>query len=162
MTRRKPTINDLLGAHVSAAGGVFNAPGRAAALPARAMAIFTKNQNQWEGKSLAAADVEKWFAELATHGLQARHVCAHDAYLINLASPDKTIWNKSIEAFVDELHRCKKLGIRWLITHPGTHGGKGEDWGIRRMADALDIPLGTVKSRVRAALQVLKKNLEKI
>ncbi len=133
---RRPT--DLLGAHVSTEGGVHNAPARAAALPARAFQVFTKNQNQWVGKALTDEGVAKWVDALAEHGLSAEHVCSHDSYLINLASGDAVMRSKSVAAFVDEIERAGRLGIPLLVFHPGSHLGAGEAAGVAAVAAALD------------------------
>ncbi len=129
---------DLLGAHVSAAGGVDAAPARAAALPARAFQLFTKNQNRWTALPLEANTVAAWQAALAGHGLSCRLVCCHDSYLINLAATDALVRRRSIAAFVDEIERCARLGIPFLVFHPGSHLGAGEMAGLRRVARELD------------------------
>lgn len=133
---RRP--RDLLGAHVSIAGGVHTAPARAAALPARAFQIFTKNQNQWHAAPLSDAAVARWEHELAAHGLQAAHVCSHDSYLINLAAVDPTVLSRSRDALVDEIERAARLGIPYLVLHPGSHLGRGEMHGVRAVAESLD------------------------
>ncbi|UCD30711.1 MAG: deoxyribonuclease IV [Planctomycetota bacterium] len=125
------------GAQTSIADGLYRAFERGINIGCDCLQVFVKNQRQWKADPISEQDIRAWRQAESQSGIGP--VFAHDAYLINLASPDKTIWNKSIEAFVDELYRCEQLNIGWLVTHPGTHGGKGEDWGIRRMADALDI-----------------------
>ena len=129
---------DLLGAHVSVAGGIANAPARAAALPARAFQIFTKNQNQWEGKPLTDDALAAWFTSLADHGLKATDVCSHDSYLINLAAPVKETLERSRLALVDEIERAARLGIGLLVLHPGSHVGTGEAVGLAAVARNLD------------------------
>jgi deoxyribonuclease-4 len=125
------------------AGGVGNAPARAASLPAGAFQIFTKNQSQWQGKPLAEAEVERWFAELDAHGYCPEHVCCHDAYLINLASPEPGTLQRSLDAFVDEIERAARLAIGTLILHPGSHVGTGESTGLAAIAHHLDQCLET-------------------
>lgn len=137
MTAPRPP-RDLLGAHVSTAGGVFMAPGRAAALPARAFQIFTKNQNQWQSKPLDDETAARWQAALAEHGLDAGHVCSHDSYLINLAATDAVVLRRSLAAFRDEIERCARLGIPYLVLHPGSHLGAGETAGLAAVARHLD------------------------
>ena len=139
MTARPP--DDLLGAHVSTAGGVATAPARAAALPARAFQIFTRNQNQWVGRPLTDETVAAWQAQLAAHGLCARRVCVHDSYLINLAAVDAEVRRKSRVAFTDEIVRCARLDIPFLVFHPGSHLGAGEAAGLAAVARELDICL---------------------
>jgi len=130
--------DDLLGAHVSVAGGVDKAVARAAVLPAGAFQIFTKNQNQWVGKKLTESVVASWFEELARHGFSSRQVCSHDSYLINLAATNHTTLRRSRAAFVDEIERAARLGIPWLVFHPGSHVGSGEVAGVAAVAHNLD------------------------
>jgi deoxyribonuclease-4 len=136
---RKPTLpGDRLGMHVSTAGGVFLAPARAAALRAGAFQIFTRNQNQWRAKPLAEEAVKRWLAELTTTALRPDLVCSHASYLVNLASPDRTTLRRSRRAFRDEIERSARLGIPFLILHPGSHVGRGEAAGLAAVARNLD------------------------
>ncbi len=114
-------MNKFVGAHVSAAGGVQNAPLRAAEIGAKAFALFTKNQKQWKAKPLDPETVAEFKANLAASGIQAKHVLPHDSYLINLGHPEADKLAKSREAFIDELHRCEQLGLEMLNFHPGSH-----------------------------------------
>ncbi len=114
-------MNKFVGAHVSAAGGVQNAPLRAAEIGAKAFALFTKNQKQWKAKPLDPETVAEFKANLAASGIQAKHVLPHDSYLINLGHPEADKLAKSRETFIDELHRCKQLGLEMLNFHPGSH-----------------------------------------
>jgi deoxyribonuclease-4 len=98
--------------------------------------VFTKNQQQWKCKPLDPAVVTAWSGE--RDRLNFDHVVSHDSYLINLASGDDVLWNKSIDLFVEELTRCVQLGIPYLVTHPGAHLGTGEAAGLKRVAKALD------------------------
>jgi deoxyribonuclease-4 len=138
MAQARAAAPDRLGAHVSTAGGIFRAPARAAALPAGAFQIFTRNQNQWRARPLAAEDVARWFGELAAAGLSADRVCSHDSYLINLASPDRALRARSRAALRDEIERCARLGIPYLVLHPGAHMGRGEAAGLAAVARELD------------------------
>jgi deoxyribonuclease-4 len=107
----------LLGAHVSTAGGMRKAPRRGAAIGASAIQVFTKTPNQWR-EPLLTADEAAAFREAVTwHEIRA--VVAHDSYLINLASPAPALHGRSVKAFIAELERCRALGIPWLVTHPG-------------------------------------------
>ncbi|MDA3052451.1 deoxyribonuclease IV [Campylobacter sp. JMF_01 NE2] len=110
-----------VGAHVSAAGGVFNAPLNAQKIGADAFALFVKNQRQWSAKPLSDSDIAQFRANLDTTGIRAEHILAHDSYLINLGHPDPTLRKKSLDAFIDEINRCEKLGIKLLNFHPGSH-----------------------------------------
>ena len=109
----------LLGAHVSTSGGVAEAPARGAQIGATAIQVFTKTPNQWREPTLDAAVVARFRAEVARHDIGA--VVAHDSYLINLASPDEALRAKSIRSFIGELHRCRALGIPWVVSHPGNY-----------------------------------------
>lgn len=125
-----------LGAHMSIAGGVEQAVLRGQSVGCEALAMFTKNNNQWKAKALTQADADRFNAALAETGL--RPVVAHTSYLINLASPDKALWKKSAASMEDELSRCELLGIPYLVVHPGSHKGKGVDYGLKRVAEAMD------------------------
>lgn len=110
-----------LGAHVSASGGVFNAPINAKKIGAKAFALFTKNQRQWVAKPLDEESISKFKEELEKAEILPRHVLPHDSYLINLGHPDEEKRAKSLEAFIDELRRCEQLGLDKLNFHPGSH-----------------------------------------
>ena len=110
-----------IGAHVSAAGGVSEAPERAHALGATAFALFTKNQRQWKAKPLDPQQIEQFKRRCAAYGYGPRQILPHDSYLINLGHPDEEKWQKSLAAFIDELQRCEQLGIHMLNFHPGSH-----------------------------------------
>ncbi|MBI3325694.1 MAG: deoxyribonuclease IV [Nitrospinae bacterium] len=124
-----------LGAHMSISGGVEKAAVRAQEVGCETMQIFTKNSNQWKAKPLAPAEITAFRDTCAAAGITP--VIAHSAYLINLAAPDDALYEKSIQAFLDELHRCELLGIPSLVVHPGAHMGTGEEVGLRRMAAAI-------------------------
>jgi len=125
-----------LGAHMSIAGGVYNAPLHGERATCDVIQIFTKNNNQWQAKVLTDDEVARFFEEQKKTGVKV--VCAHDSYLINLASPDETIFAKSFEAFKIELERCDLLKIPNLVMHPGSHVGSGEEAGIRKIAEAFN------------------------
>ncbi len=115
------STHKFLGAHVSASGGVFNAPLNAMKIGARAFALFTKNQKQWASKPLEEATIGLFKDNLAQSGILPRHILPHDSYLINLGHPEEEKRLKSLEAFIDELHRCSQLGLDRLNFHPGSH-----------------------------------------
>ena len=125
-----------LGAHMSIAGGHELAIERAVELAMTACQIFTKNANQWSAKPIDPAAAERFRARWGESGLRA--MVAHDSYLINLASPDDALWEKSRLAFRDELDRCELLGVPYLVTHPGGHMGSGVEAGIARVAEAIN------------------------
>jgi deoxyribonuclease-4 len=126
----------LFGAHMSIAGGCHEALRLAREHGCATVQLFTKNSNQWAGKPLTEEDVATFRSAL--RGSKLKHPTAHDSYLINLASPDDTLYRRSVEAFVDELQRAERLGLSYLVTHPGAHVGSGEEAGLRKVAGALD------------------------
>lgn len=109
------------GAHVSASGGVFNAPLNAKELNAKAFALFTKNQRQWNAKPLDEKTVDLFKQNLELSGVKPQHVLPHDSYLINLGHPEIEKREKSLDAFIDEVQRCELLGLDRLNFHPGSH-----------------------------------------
>ncbi|NPA27829.1 MAG: deoxyribonuclease IV [Epsilonproteobacteria bacterium] len=111
----------FIGAHVSASGGVENAPLNASKIGAGAFALFTKNQRQWKAKPLSSKSIDKFKSNLEESKISPNHILPHDSYLINLGSPDKEKLLKSREAFIDELKRCQELGLKMLNFHPGSH-----------------------------------------
>ncbi|MFO7896833.1 MAG: deoxyribonuclease IV [Candidatus Cloacimonadales bacterium] len=110
-----------LGAHVSAAGGVQNAPLNANKIGANALALFTKNQRRWQGKELTAENIKQFKANCEKYNFSSKYILPHDSYLINLGHPDPTKLAKSRAAFLDEMQRCQKLGLQLLNFHPGSH-----------------------------------------
>lgn len=128
-----------VGAHVSIAGGVENAPLNAQAIGARAFAMFTKNQRQWQAPPLTANQIALFRHRLAEAGYRPQDVLPHDGYLINLGHPDEAAWEKSWHAFVDELKRCEALGLPMLNFHPGSHLRKiSEEQCLDRIGLALN------------------------
>ena len=123
-----------LGVHASIAGGIEKALPRAEQLNCGAVQIFTRNASRWQSKPLAPQNIAD-FRKAATQSLIAQ-IFVHDSYLINLAAPDEEKWQKSKEAFLDELERCSALGIKGLVMHPGAHLGQGEEEGLQRIAEA--------------------------
>lgn len=110
-----------IGPHVSASGGVENAPLNAASVGASAFALFTKNQRQWFSAPLTAKSIDAFKANCAQVGISADHILPHDSYLINLGQPDAESLDKSRRSFFDEMHRCEQLGLKMLNFHPGSH-----------------------------------------
>ena len=113
-----------IGAHVSASGGVENAPLNATKIGADAFALFTKNQRQWVSAPLTAKSIEQFKQRCAEGGFDARYILPHDSYLINLGNPDEEAQQKSRAAFIDEMKRCEQLGLKLLNFHPGSHLNK--------------------------------------
>ena len=132
------TVSELLlGAHMSIAGGLDKAVGRAVGVGCTALQVFTKNANQWRAKPLAEEDIARFKGALAASPIAPGAVVAHDSYLINLGSPDPAKWRQSVDAFADELRRCDALGIPFLVTHPGAHMGSGVEAGLAQVAAGL-------------------------
>jgi deoxyribonuclease IV len=124
-----------LGAHVSVAGGTHKAFERGRDIGCDALQIFVKNANRWSGRPLAEDEIEAFRKAHEESGLP---VVAHASYLINLASPDPEIRDKSLAALIDELDRCDRLGVPGLVLHPGAHMREGVEAGVERVARSLD------------------------
>lgn len=110
-----------IGAHVSASGGVENAPVNAHSIGATAFALFTKNQRQWFSKPLTNENISNFKKNCEKYGYGPGKILPHDSYLINLGHPEKDKLEKSRKAFLDEMQRCEQLGIDRLNFHPGSH-----------------------------------------
>ncbi len=141
MSPRAPA-RDELGAHVSAAGGVQRAPERAAALASVTAQVFTKQPNRWAEPVCGPETVAQFAAERARHHI--RVVASHDSYLINLATADALLFDRSYAAFRAELTRCRDLGFEYLVTHPGNATDGDLDAGLARNADAIQRALEEV------------------
>lgn len=141
-----------LGAHMSISGGVDKAVLRGQKIGCETIQVFTRNNNRWAAPPLKDGTIENWYHNLEKTGIAP--VVAHDSYLINLASPDEALWQKSLDAFVVEIERCKALSIPYLVMHPGAHTGLGEEAGLRRIAQALDRAFDRVpEARVTVLLE---------
>ena len=110
-----------IGAHVSASGGVENAPVNANAIGAKAFALFTRNQRQWKSAPLTKKSISLFKERCEEFGYTAEHILPHDSYLINLGHPEAEGLQKSRDAFLDEMQRCEQLGLDRLNFHPGSH-----------------------------------------
>lgn len=139
----------LFGSHLSIAGGYHKAADAAGVLGMQTVQIFTKNNNQWQGKPLSAEDIRAFREAVSRNELQ--RPCAHDSYLINLASPDDALWNKSLDAFTIELERAEALGLAGVVMHPGSYLDSGEEAGLQRVADGL---AESLKRTQRARVEV--------
>jgi deoxyribonuclease-4 len=122
-----PDISKPVGAHVSIAGGVENAPLNARKIGAKAFALFTKNQRQWNAPPLPESGIKKFKQNVEAAGIPWNYILPHDSYLINLGHPDDVKREKSFNAFVTELERCRLLGLNMLNFHPGSHIGLIEE-----------------------------------
>jgi len=142
----------LLGAHTSISGGVSQSVGRAQACGFTAAQIFVKNNKQWFAPALAREEIEQFHAGRKASGI---YFFAHNSYLINLASQDSEMFSTSVRAMIGELERAEALGLPFIVMHPGSHGGAGEEAGLKRIAQGLDeIVQGTPGYRCRMALEV--------
>ncbi len=126
----------LIGAHISIAGGTPLAFGRGVEAGCAAMQIFTKNATRWEALPLAPDEAARFRSEQVRTGIAP--VVAHGSYLINLATPDRALLERSRLAFLDELQRARALGLLCVVTHPGAHMGDGVEAGLVRVAESLD------------------------
>ncbi len=135
-----------IGAHVSASGGVENAPVNAHNIGATAFALFTKNQRQWMSAPLTKAGIAKFRENCEKYGFTPKQILPHDSYLINLGHPEEEGLSKSRAAFLDEMQRCEQLGLDRLNFHPGSHLGKVDiDKCLRIISDSINITLEKTK-----------------
>ncbi len=136
------TVMKFIGAHVSAAGGVENAPVNAHSIGATAFALFTKNQRQWEAPPLTQKSIDTFKANCEKYGYTPAQILPHDSYLINLGNPDSDALEKSRNAFLDEMVRCQQLGLDRLNFHPGSHLNKiSEEESLLLIADSINMAL---------------------
>ncbi len=110
-----------IGAHVSTAGGVANAPLEAIAIGAKSFALFTGSSNRWQSKALSEKDIEQFKENCKAGGFESSLILPHDNFLINLGSPDPTKLAMSRKSFLEEMKRCEQLGLTMLNFHPGSH-----------------------------------------
>ena len=128
-----------VGAHVSASGGVENAPLNAQEIGAKAFALFTKNQRRWDSKPLTEKNIEGFKTNCAKLNFDPKHILPHDGYLINLGHPEEAALEKSRQAFLDEMNRCEQLGLDYLNFHPGSHLRQiSENECLERIAESLN------------------------
>lgn len=137
-----PREDDELGAHVSTEGGVEHAPARARAIESACLQLFTKQPSRWAEPVVDDATAARFREARAVHGI--RVAGAHDSYLINLSSPDRALWGRSLACFEGELRRCAALGLDFLVTHPGNATDGNLDAGVRRNAQGIALALEAV------------------
>jgi deoxyribonuclease-4 len=131
-----------IGAHVSAAGGVQNAPLNAGEIGANAFALFTKNQRQWKSKPLTQDQITGFKENLRRVGISREHVLPHDSYLINLGNPDRAKRQRAVRAFIEEAFRAEQLDIPLLNFHPGSHlGTMSEEECLKLIAEGMNTAL---------------------
>ena len=142
-----------IGAHVSAAGGVENAPVNAEKIGAKAFAFFTKNQRQWKAKDYEQSNIDNFKQRCKELGYSPDYILPHASYLINLGHPDQEALDKSRNAFFDEMKRCEQLGLNRLNFHPGSHLKRMEiDACLDRIAESINMAL-ELTSGVAAVLE---------
>ena len=135
-----------VGAHVSASGGVENAPLNANSIGAKAFALFTKNQRQWFSNPLSKASIKAFRENCEKYNYKPFQILPHDSYLINLGHPEKEPLEKSRASFLDEMQRCELLGLDRLNFHPGSHLKTiSEEECLRRIAESINIVLDKTK-----------------
>ena len=135
-TKRSDVRLPCLGSHMSIAGGYYKAAVEAAEVGCDCVQLFTKNNNQWKAKPITDEDVRLFRQSLLEH--QIIHPISHASYLINLASPNRELWEKSIESLIVELERAEQLGIPYVVVHPGAFTTSSEPRGIQKIAWALN------------------------
>jgi deoxyribonuclease-4 len=141
-----PGIMKYIGAHVSAAGGVENAPVNAHEIGAKAFALFTKNQRQWFSPPLTAENISRFRENCVHYGYQSWQILPHDSYLINLGNPEADALKKSRNSFLDEMKRCELLGLDRLNFHPGSALGKISDEACMKLiAESVNMSLDKTK-----------------
>ena len=124
-----------LGAHESIGGGLHKAFDRAQSVGCETLQIFVKSNRSWAVKPLTEEDIARFKAKAEETGIQP--VVGHTSYLLNLGTPDDTLWKRSRDTLTIELERCEALGVPYLVLHPGSHVGTGEEAGLARVAQAL-------------------------
>ncbi len=145
-------VNVKLGAHMSISDGLHLSFYRGGEIGCRTMQIFTKNATRWKEREVTDEEVELFRKAREETGIDP--VVAHDSYLINMASPEEALRKKSINAFIGELRRAERLELSHLVAHPGSHGGMGEDEGIKKFSESLNVALKETEGyRVKVALE---------
>jgi deoxyribonuclease-4 len=140
-----------LGAHVSIAGGTSKAPPRAKSIGATAMQIFTKMANRWAERVCEEEECTAFVTEMGETGV--RETCGHDSYLINLASPNPELRQRSIDSFIKELERCAALRLHYLVSHPGNFIDDRAS-GLDRNAEAIAFALDRSRGKVTLLLEM--------
>jgi deoxyribonuclease-4 len=148
-----PRRDDELGAHVSTEGGLPSAPSHARALDSACLQIFTKQPNRWAEPDLDGETAAAFREAREAHRI--RTAGAHDSYLINLSSPERSLWSRSLASFEEELRRCTALGLDFVVTHPGNATDGRIEAGIRHNAEGIALALDSVgESSTRVLLEL--------
>ena len=139
----------FIGAHISIAGGVDNAPLNAKQINAKAFGMFTKNQRQWYAKDISKETKKNFLKNCSDYGYKPEQILPHSSYLINLGHPEEEKLIKSRKAFVDEIKRCNELGLLYLNFHPGTHLKQiSEKECIKIIAESINIAISETEKVV--------------
>ncbi len=142
-----------IGAHVSASGGVQNAPENAYSIGAKAFALFTKNQRQWFSNPLSKTSIKEFRENCDKYGYKPFQILPHDSYLINLGHPESVALEKSRASFLDEMQRCEQLGLDRLNFHPGSHlNAISIDESLKRISESIN----TVLDKTRGVTAVIE------
>jgi deoxyribonuclease-4 len=150
MTTKKQV---LLGAHMSIAGGLEKAVERGESIGCTCIQIFTKSNRQWKAKKLTEAEIETFKTAVKQSTIASKNIVCHAGYLINIASPNTLIHKKSTDSLIEELDRCEKLGIPWLVLHPGAY--KEEDVALKTIAQTIDTVLHEVPGKTKILLETM-------
>jgi deoxyribonuclease-4 len=142
---------DEVGAHVSVAGGTVHAPARATELGARVLQMFTKQASRWAERDVESEEADAFRAARTEAGIS--HAAAHDSYLINLATPEPKLFQRSLASFVAELRRSEALGLDFVVSHPGNATDADAARGLRQNADAIARALDAVPGHARVLLE---------
>jgi deoxyribonuclease IV len=145
-------VVDEVGAHISTAGGVENAPGRARDIGSVTLQLFTKQPNRWAEPEIGADQAQAYLREHGARGIATSG--AHDSYLINLSTPDPVLWERSYASFRAELFRCAALELDFLVTHPGNATDRDMESGIVRNAEGVTRALEEVPGPTRVLLEI--------
>lgn len=143
-----------VGVHVSISGSIDRAVDNAMTLKCTAFQIFTRSPRGWAAKDLAKEEVENFKAKLVSSKIDPYAICAHMPYLPNLSSPNKDLYKKSLDTFVNEVKRCSMLGVPYLVIHLGSHRGAGTEVGIKNLVNACN----TVAAKASNDVTILLEN----
>lgn len=146
-------MDRLLGAHMPTAGGVHKALYSGKEIGCTSVQIFTASPRQWKSNPLSDEAIEAWKTGQQETGIQS--TVSHAAYLINLAATDEAVWRQSYDAYLQELHRCCQLGVRYAVVHMGSHLGQGEDVGIDRLIETFKLLLEEMPEGCLPALETM-------
>jgi len=147
-------LNFRIGFHVSIAGGIQNSVSSAANIGCSAFQIFTRNPHGWVAKDLVDNDIDSFKSNLKKSRIQTNSIAVHMPYLPNLSGPDSESYKKSKATLTDELIRCSRLGIEYLVIHLGSHLGQGKDNGTKQLIRSCEEAIDKYKSTQKKKLNV--------